>query len=36
MLLITLAIFFAQNGCGDATAGDTISSSEFSSGMPLP
>jgi hypothetical protein len=36
MLLITFAIFFAQNGRGDTTAGDAISSSEFSSAMPLP
>ena len=36
MLLITLAIFFAQDGRGDTTAGNVISSSDFSSGMPLP
>jgi hypothetical protein len=35
MLLITLAIFFAQSG-GYTAPGDPTSSREFTSGMPLP
>jgi len=36
LLLITLAISFAQNGSGDSGAHGANSSAEFSSGMPLP
>lgn len=36
MVLITLTIFFAQNGSSHFVAGSIRSPSEFSSGMPLP
>jgi hypothetical protein len=36
MVLITLTIFFAQNGSSHSTAGSILSPSEFSLGMPLP
>jgi hypothetical protein len=36
MVLITLIIFFAQNGRSHSAAAGVSSSKEFSSGMPLP
>jgi hypothetical protein len=36
LLLITLAIFFVQNGSSDSAMRSVLSSSEFSFGMPLP
>jgi ABC-type transport system involved in multi-copper enzyme maturation permease subunit len=36
LFLITLAIFFAQNGRSESAARGAVSSSEFSSGMPQP
>jgi hypothetical protein len=36
MLLITLAIFFAQNDGSDSAVRSVLSLNEFSSGMPLP
>jgi hypothetical protein len=36
LLLITIAIWFATNGSDDSAVRTVSSSSEFSSGMPLP